>query len=257
MSRPVLISSDVLVSTPLAALVASAPVALRLANEHTGLLEAWFAVAGLLCPLLAVTIIAFRMARHALAALAPSGSTPLLVAAALWALLALPMTAAVGTVLKANTHHRALGGATFAALVLLVCLGAALVAWRATALAFSRVTRPSIRTAIALALGAAALVLLLAMVAGGALAAPAEAGVNARIPSLLVDGAVAFVVATAVSIVDLRAKRSPWIGAGALIFVSSVGLVLVARSPSLARSIASEAPLAGSVAGMLGLAGDR
>jgi len=257
MSRSVLISSDVLVSTPIAALVASAPVALRLMSDHVGLFEAWFAVAGLLCPLLAITVVAVRVARRALATLAPSASVPLLVATASWCLLALPMTALLGTTLKANTHHRALGGATYAATVLFICLGCALVAWRATALTFSRLQQPSIRTAIALALGAAALVLLLAAVAGGALAVPSEAGVNARIPSLLVDGAVAFVVAAAVSLVDLRVKRSWWLGAAALALVSSGGLMLVARSPSLARSIAEEAPLAGAVSGALGLSGDR
>jgi len=253
-----LISSDVLVSTPIAALVASAPVALRLMNDRIGLFEAWFAVAGLLCPLIALTVVAVRVARRALATLAPSASVSLLAVAASWCLLALPMTAVVGATLKANTHHRGLAGATYAALVLLICLASALVAWRATALTFSRLHKPALRTAIALGLGGAALVLLLAAVAGGALAVPSsEAGVNVRIPSLLVDGAVAFVVAAAVSLVDLRVKRSWWLGAAALALVSSGGLMLVARSPSLARSIADEAPLAGAVSGALGLTGDR
>src|SRR5262249_50598997 len=118
MSRPVLIGSEVLVATPAAALAASVPAALRLANDPAGFFECWLATAGLLCPLLALSIAMSRVARRAARGLAPSAGIPFLFGLALWALASLPATAVLGAMLKANTHHRALAGATFAVLAL-------------------------------------------------------------------------------------------------------------------------------------------
>jgi hypothetical protein len=284
MSRPVLIGSEVLVGTPLAALFASVPAALRLANERAGFLECWFAAAGLLCPLLALSIAAARGARRAARTMAPSAGVPFLVGAALWALAALPATAVLGAVLKANTHHRALAGATFAVLALLVHLGAALVAWRIAALIFSRArraappaevrpasggedrphTRPSgapARTFVALVLGAGALVLVAVVLVGAAVAEDPSAAATsaAAIPALLVDGAFVFVATAVAALIDIPAQRRAdfaWLGSGALVFVSAIGLVLVGRSPSLAQTVAGRAPVAGVVAQAVGLSPD-
>jgi hypothetical protein len=265
MSRPLLIGSAVLVTTPAAALAASVPAAVRLASEQAGFFECWFATAGLLCPLFALSIAAARGARRAARTMAPSLGVPFLVGVLIWALAAMPVTAVLGAVLKANTHHRALAGATFAALALVVHLGAALVAWRITVLVFFRVRpprrQPSARTFVALVLGASALVLVAVSLTSAALAqdsgAPAQA--PSPIPALLVDGAFVFVVTAVAAMFDIPAERRvdfAWVGSGALVFVAAIGLVLVARSASFARMIVEGAPVAGTVAGAVGLSPD-
>jgi hypothetical protein len=248
MSRPVLIGSEVLVATPAAALVASVPAALRLANENAGFLENWLAAAGLLCPLFALSIAAARGARRASKNIARGGFAPFLVGAVLWALVSLPATAVLGAVLKANTHHRALAGATFAALALVVHLGAALVAWRVTVLVFARVGRPA-GSYVTMALGGGVLALCVLLLAA---ATP--------LPALLVDGAFAFIATAAAALLDIPVERRAdyaWVGSGAIVFVAAIGLVLVGRSPSLAQSVVGQAPVAGTVAEAVGLSPDR
>jgi hypothetical protein len=264
MSRSVLIASEVVVVTPAAALVASLPAAWRIAGEHVAPLEGWLATAGLLCPLVALLVAAARGARRAMGAMAPAGGLSPLVGTALWALASLPATAVVGAVLKANTHHRALAGATFAVLALFVHLGAALVAWRVTSLLLPRVRvrPPSARTVLALVLGAGALVLFAVTLTSAALAeAPSPAPSSAAsLPALLVDGAFvlfATLVAAAIDIPLDRRKDVAWLGAGALVFVAAVGLVFVGRSAALARAVVTRAPLAGAVVEAVGLSPDR
>jgi hypothetical protein len=207
-------------------------------------------------------IAAARVARRAVGTMAQAGGLSLLVGVALWALASLPATAILGAVLKANTHHRALAGATFATLALVVHVGAALVAWRITSLVVPRVRRPSPRTLAALALGAGALVLFAVTLTGAALAdAPSGAsGSAAAIPAMLVDGALLLFATAVAAAIDVPTKRRTdvsWLGGGALVFVTAVGLVLVARSPALARALVGHAPVAGAVVEAIGLSPDR
>jgi len=262
MSRPVLIPSEVAVATPAAALLASVAAAWRMAGEQVGFFESWFAAAGLLCPLLAVLIAATRAARRTVRTLAPGGATALLVGAALWALVSLPVTAVLGTLLKANTHHRALAGATFAVLALVVHVGAALFAWRITALVLPHVRRPAARTFVAMVLGAGALVLFAVTLTSAAMAQdPSAASTSAAaIPALLVDGALVLVATGVAAMVEIPLKRRTdisWLGAGVLVFVTAVGLVLVMRSAALARAAVGRAPIVGAVAEAVGLSPDR
>jgi hypothetical protein len=260
MFRPILILRVVLITTPAAALALSAPAAVRLAGGQVGLLESWLAAAGLLCPLLALAIAAGRAARRTLRMLAPSAGVPLLAALGLWAIASLPATAVLGAALKGNTHHRALGGATFAVLALVIHVAAALVAWRVTVLVLPRVRRTATRTAFAVVLAAAALLLVVVTLTGGALAEdvkPEMTG-SSPIPVLLVDGALALAVTVMASALDVPAARSSdlaWVGGGALVFVMSVGFALAATSPALARRFSYGAPLSGAVAEVIGLSG--
>ena len=261
MSRPVLIAPALLATTPAAAIALSIFGAFRLSGETIGFFEAWLAVAGLFCPLLALLVASARVVRRTMRTYAPSAGVPLVVGAALWALAALPATAVLGAMLKANTHHRALAGATFAALALVVQVGSALVAWRMTSLVLPRVRRASTRATVTLILGAAALVLFVVTLAGAALAdgAGPPASSAARVPALLVDGALALGVAAFAGFVDVPSDRSHearWMGGGALVFIVSVGVALAWRNPSIARDVPSRAPLAGMVADLIGLSPD-
>jgi hypothetical protein len=258
MSRPLLIPSEVLVAAPAAALVAAAPAGFRLAGDRFGFVESWFAAAGLLCPLVVLLVAAARGARRAVRAMAPQTRMAIVAGAALWALVSLPATSVVGAVLKANTHHRALAGATFAVAALVVQLGATLVAWRITALVFPRLRRPAARTFVAFALGAGALVLVAVSLTRAALAQDASGAASSAVDvtALLVDASFVFVASGAAALLRVPAERrsdAAWLGGGALVFVTAVGLVLAGRSPSLARAVVVHAPLAGAFAGAVGL----
>jgi hypothetical protein len=261
MSRPILIVPEVLLATPVAALVASVPAALRLVTDRSGFFEAWFAVAGLLCPLLLLGIAIARGARRTLHTLAPDAVVAMFVGASLWALASLPATAILAALLKATTHHRPLGGATFATFALAVHAASALFAWRVTALVLRRF-RPAARTGLAVVLALAALVLVFITVSGGASANDAQpaSGSAAHLPALLVDGILALAAAAVASVLDVpegKASAASWLGAGALAFVALAGVVVAARSPSVAGRLADQAPLAGVVGDAIGLASAR
>ncbi len=257
MSRPVLILREALLAAPLVAFVVALPGALRLAGERVGLVEGWIGAAGLVCPMLAVGLVAARGARRALGA-TPSIAVPLACGAALWVLIALPATTALGAVLKANTHHRGLAGATYAVFALVVHAFAALLAWRLTANVLPLVRSASARSALALALAGAALILLAFGVAKGA--PPADAGgAGGRIAALLVDGAVALAAIALAAAVDFPSgsHAGTWkIGAALVVVLAIVGLWISVRSPSLVRGAQARAPLAGVVAEMLGISVD-
>jgi hypothetical protein len=260
MSRPILIEPEVLVTAPIAALIVAAPAPFRSPFASHGTLECWLAAAGLVCPLLVVAIAIARGARRGVRAVAPGAAMSFVVGASLWAIVALPSTIALGAFLKVNTHHRALGGATFAVFALALLLGAALVAWRATALVLARVPSASIHRAFAVLFGAAALVLVGATVAAAALAqdAPEAAGATVDASAWLVDGALAFATTALAAFFDLPRQRwsdATWMGSGVLVFLMAIGVGLMYRSPLLARAVAEAAPLAGAVAEPLGLAG--
>jgi hypothetical protein len=177
-------------------------------------------------------------------------------------LMSLPATAVLGALLKANTHHRALAGATFAVLALVVHLGAVLIAWRMTVLVLPRLRQPSARTLAALVLGGGALVLVGVTLASAALAQDTKGAASsaADVSALLVDGAFVVAATAAAAMFDIPFKRKSdvgWLGGGALVFLTAVGLVLAARSPSLAHAVVGHAPFSGAVAEAVGLSADR
>jgi choline-sulfatase len=134
MSRPILIVRETLLACPLVALIVALPVALVDAGPFVA---TWLKVAALLALPLALFIAAARMARRSLGELLPGSRRAWFVAVAVWALLSFPVDAVLGLGLKATTHHRGLGGATFGALALGANAVAALLAWRFSA-TFSR-----------------------------------------------------------------------------------------------------------------------
>jgi hypothetical protein len=251
----------VLAAAPAAALVVSLPGALRLASDSVGFVEAWLATAGLACPLLALLIGGSRAARRAVLAVSPAAGVPLLAGTALWALAALPATAVLGAILKANTHHRALAGATFGALALAIHAASALVAWRLTALVLPRIRRKPTRNLVVMGLSLSAIVVTVASLASAALAdgAPPPASAAAGLSALLVDGSLvlaAMAVAAFLDVPESRSYEASCLGSGALVFVTAVGLALTWRSPSLGREVSTSAPVAGVAAGAVGLSID-
>jgi hypothetical protein len=115
----------------LAALLASAPGALRMGG--TGEIDstrAWLTLAGLaIAPMLVLVPIA-RLARDGLRGYFGPGALERVTAALVFACTWLWTLTVVGALLRAKTHHRALGGATFALIALATAIFLALTAQR-------------------------------------------------------------------------------------------------------------------------------
>jgi len=256
-----LIAPVALLAAPLAALIASAPAAARVADERIAFLAAWPAIAGLIGVPLAGLIAAMRLARRSLGDRKPSTAASLLWGAGVWLCLSLPADAILAAVLKATTHHRALGGATFATLALLVNGLAVLAAWRFTVSVLPRLP-PRARSkdfALVIALGMGMVVL--ASVVIGALGAggPPDASLTDRVVALLVDGSLAVGATAFAALYDVPPKRAhmaSWGGAGGLALLGGVALSSLVHSPSLSRRVVEQAPFAAAIGQTVGLGSD-
>jgi choline-sulfatase len=257
MSRRILIAPEALLATPLVALVAALPPAVRLAGEGASLLEAWLAVAALVCPVFACAIVLARAARRSISRIAGEIPISWVVSSGIWMLASLPATAFAAVWLKAHTHHRGLAGATFAVMALGIYVATALVARRVSTVVLSRVARDSARHSLAIATALVVFFLLIAAayaaMGGGVGSQPASAS---RISALLLDGAFALVGIALGAAIDLPPARSidaQRLGAGATIFVVTVGLALAVRSPAITSKLNDLAPLADVTSQAIGL----
>ncbi|HMJ56649.1 MAG TPA: hypothetical protein VK540_31490 [Polyangiaceae bacterium] len=258
MPRSVLIAPAALMAGPIAALIASAPAAARVADDRIAFLAAWPAIAGLVGVPLAGLIAAMRLARRSLGDRKPSSAAPLLWGAGVWLCLSLPADAVLATVLKATTHHRALGGATFAALALVVNGLAALGAWRFTVSVLPRLSSRARSKDFALVVALSAGLLILAAVIIGALGAggPADASLADRVYALLVDGSLAVAATALAALWDVsprRAQLASWSGAGGLALLGSIALSSLVQSPNLSRRVVEQAPFAAAIGQTVGL----
>jgi hypothetical protein len=219
-----------LVATAGAALIAI-PAALRAASGGAALPMAWLALWGGAALMLGPVAAALRAARP----LSPfAWSLPLGVCLSLAPLMLL------ARVLKTATHHRPLGGATFAFVAAFVVVGAVALAARVIAWSRSR-SGASARVPLVLGAGGAALAVPLALPLLGA---------GARGGAL--DGALAFAVVLVAALVpELRAlgRRAPSLGAAAWIVAVALGLGVGLGGAETRAAVAERAPV------LLGLAG--
>ena len=261
MSRSILIAPVALVAGPLAALIASAPAAARVADDRIAFLAAWPAIAGLIGVPLAGLIAAMRLARRSLDDRKPSSAAALLWGAGVWRCLSLPADALLATILKATTHHRALGGATFAAFALVLNGLAVLAAWRFTVSVLPRLSRRarSKDVGIVVALGAALLVLAAVIVGALGAGGPPDAASTDRVYALLVDGSLAVAATAFAALWDFPPRRAPmaaWGGAGGLALLGGVALSSLVQSPNLSRRVVEQAPFAAAIGQTVGLGTD-
>jgi hypothetical protein len=126
MSRPVLIVRESLIAGPLVALLVAGAAAI----DGDTTLEHWLTLLGMLVIPLSLFVAAARLTRRLIGELVPASRRSLFVGVTAWVVLSFPVHAVLGLVLKATTHHRALGGATMGALALAANLAAALLGWR-------------------------------------------------------------------------------------------------------------------------------
>ncbi|MEZ4293556.1 MAG: sulfatase-like hydrolase/transferase [Polyangiaceae bacterium] len=199
--------------------LAAVPTALRTTAHGAGFFDGLIIGVAALLPLVTLSIVMLRAAGRGIRGLigqAPNRSIVLRIA--LWVGLALPALSVLATLLKAVTHHRGLGGATFGVFGLAAVAGSALVAYRLVDLGETLAAR-GVQSWVLAAIGAAIGVAPVLVVAGP-LAGPAAGAVGAAI----VDGLIAAIAMALVVTVDIGER---WRRLAGLWGIPFAGIVLV------------------------------
>lgn len=223
----------------LAALMASLPAAFRLAAERpVPVTTTWLALAALALPHGIACVTVFRRASHGLRALlGPHGSVR---GGALlcWLGLQLAVLGALGTILRASTHHRPLGGATLA-----VAAGVFALASGAVVSRFSGDVEHAhvvLRRAV-LTLGA---VLAAGMLAICALSLARTSDTPPVVTAAIVD-VLALCIASAAFSSEAFAWRRPLALAGppSAVLVLTLGVLAMRQSAGVGDAIRARAPM--------------
>jgi choline-sulfatase len=238
------------------AVFASVPAAARVASAVPSVWSAWLALTAILVAPSACAVLVARLAREAWADLSSGDRRPVLVGIAIWAALCFPADVVLASTLKATTHHRGLGGATFAVLALVIALGAALVAMRIVIVTISILEK---RPRGGIALASAALVLLVL-----ALSTPMGRSMTSvewwstlpeGVRATIVDASVWLAVVAAAAWVNrpARGTRAGLLGAATALLGIAISGFLVARSSSaISAAIRDRAALAGPLGQLFG-----
>jgi hypothetical protein len=249
MSRYLLAAERGLVSGALVALVAAVPALLRVAPDVPSAPAAWLGIAAILVMPSALAVLVGRLARDAFDELAAGHARPVLAGIVIWLALWFPVDVVLGAVLQATTHHRGLGGATFAVLSLVVALVAALVAVRIVAVTRAILERqPRARFALL----SAALVLIafaLATPMGRAmLGASWWSALPDLVRAVVVDGGIWLAAVAAATWADrpVRLPRAALaLGVASLLIVGVAGFIVTHTSGAVSTAIRDRAALAG------------
>jgi arylsulfatase A-like enzyme len=230
------------------------PTALRTAGAGGPFFEGLLVGTATLLPLVAASLTLFNAAGRGLRGIVgPSDKRIAALRIALWIGLSIPLLAALGTLLKATTNHRGLGGATYGVLGLAAVLAAALIAHRIVS-AGQRLAARGVRPVILAASGTAVVVLPLLAVAAP-LAQAGDAGGSARhVQAAIMDGAIALVATALVASIDLAAPLARFAGTWGVPLAAIVIIGATARvesSPSLGRAVRAGGGLAASLLGAL------
>ncbi len=182
--------------------LAALPMALRAHTAGGGLLDAFvIAAAVMACVLTPVALTLPKAARGWRGVVGQSPSRRVVVGLGLWVALTGAMLTFLGTFLKAKTHHKGLGGATFGVFGLVAALVLAVLVVRALDVERRLEARPSLRWP--LWVGGALLVVGCLAVVGVPLARADDLGIT------LARAAVFDVLLTAVVIAVLLPRRAP------------------------------------------------
>ncbi|UQA63777.1 sulfatase-like hydrolase/transferase [Polyangium aurulentum] len=232
---------------------AAVPTALRTAGAGGTLLDGLLVGTAALLPLVTLSLVLFRAAGRGLRGVMGAGAGPrAALGIALWVGLALPALAVLAGLLKAVTHHRGLGGATFGLLGLFIVIGSALVARRMVEVGQQLVAR-GVRPFIVAAGGAAISVLPLLLCAIPLARTAGGDGAQA-VGAAIVDGAIALLATSLVSSVELSASMRKLASALGVPFAAVVLIAASARlesSPPLGRAVQAGGGLAATLLGAL------
>lgn len=241
------------------AVFASLPTALRTAGSGGSLPEGLLAGTAVLLPLVVVAIGLARAAgrgfRGLTAARVPKGVS---FAVALWIGLCVPTMALLGAVLESTTHHRGLGGLTFAVFGAVAVAGLAIVAQRVVGLGqalIARGVRPWVPVAVV-----AGLALLPLLAVGSQLARPGGGDGASAVRAAVVDGAIAIVAALLAASLHLpvsveRVARLAGVPAVAVVLLA--GASRIESSPTLAKAMRAGGGLPATILGALEAWTDR
>ncbi|MBL9025061.1 MAG: sulfatase-like hydrolase/transferase [Myxococcales bacterium] len=236
------------------AVLGSLPAALRVARAGGSFVGGWLAAGAIVLPALAVLIYLTHAAGRGYRMLTGQGAgRATALGLALWVGLLAPLLMLLGTVLKANTNHRGLGGATFGVLGVVLAAGTALVARRVVVGGRWLVERGASPRVVAGGFAAIAIGPMLAL--SLPLLRESDAGAHApAVAAALIDGAI-FAVATSVAVAfgpgdELRARaRRLGLAAGAAFVLVGIGWLSV--SQPLGVALRSGGGLAAAIVGGL------
>lgn len=221
------------------AALASVPTALRTTAHGASFFDGLILGAATLLPIVTLSIVMLRAAGRGvrgIAGKAPSRAVALRVA--LWIGLALPALAVLATLLKAVTHHKGLGGATFGVFGLFAVAGAALVAYRLVDLGEALAAK-GVKSWVLAACGAVIGVVPVIVVASPLGAPEAHDGAGA-VGAAIVDGLIAVIALALVVSVDMGDRLRKIAGTWGVPFAAIVLVTAAARveaTPSVGRAV--------------------
>jgi arylsulfatase A-like enzyme len=231
------------------AALAAVPTALRTHVSGGGLLDGLLVGTAALLPFVALLVVLLRAAGRGLrGVIGARGSAAATLSIALLVGLALPALSVVAGLLKALTHHRGLGGATFGVLGLGVVLGCALLARRMVDLGQNLVSR-GVRPVLVAAGGAVVSVLPLVILAISLARASMGQGAGS-VGAALVDLAIVLVATALVASIELRPQHSKMASLVGIPFAAVLMITASARlesSSAVGRSIQTGGGLAASL----------
>jgi len=189
------------------AALAAVPTALRTHVSGGGLLDGMLVGTAALLPFVTLLVVLLRAAGRGLrGVMGTRANAAAMLSIALLVGLALPALSVVAGLLKALTHHRGLGGATFGVLGLGVVIACALLARRMVDLGQNLVSR-GVRPVLVAAGGAIVSVLPLVFLAVSLARASVGQGAGS-VGAALVDLAIALVATALAASIELRPQHS-------------------------------------------------
>ena len=225
------------------------PTALRTSGAGGTLLDGLLVGTAALLPVVTLSIVLLRAAGRGLRGVIGAGAGPTAaLGIALWIGLALPALAVLGGLLKALTHHRGLGGATFGVLGAFVVVTCALVARRMVEAGQALVAR-GVRPLYVAAGGAVLSVVPLLVVAAWLYRASVGAGASS-VGAALVDLAIAVLATALVASIELGDKQLKLSSAFGVPFAAVLMIAASARlesSPPLGRAVQAGGGLAATM----------
>jgi hypothetical protein len=230
----------------IAAFLASAPAAFRLANapDSSG---AWVALAALEIAPLMIAIAIFRRTRGGFRSFAGTRAPEVSLVAAVWLLASVLVLSLLGAVLRATTHNHQLAGATYAIVATAVCVALIPACARLVEIALAWLQRgDKTRLFFALILAGTCVALVVLRLVH---ALPASAELSASASATVIDLGAFALAAILASRPEIGARRTlALVGPPASVALFALGLH---RVPSILPALADHAPIFSAVVDFL------
>ena len=231
------------------AALAAVPTALRTHVSGGGLLDGLLVGTAALLPFVTLFVVLLRAAGRGLrGVMGTRANAAATLSIALLVGLALPALSVVAGLLKALTHHRGLGGATFGVLGLAVVIGCVLLARRMVDLGQNLVAR-GVRPVLVAAGGAIVSVVPLVFLAVSLARSSVGQGAGS-VGAALVDLAIALVATALAASIELRPQHSKLASMLGVPFAAVLMITASARlasSPPVGRSVQTGGGLAATL----------